>query len=306
MKPLELQEALTKFLAHLTVNNFSPCTIRTYHKSLARLILFVGERLAADGNPSVPPICGTDALTPPLLQEWLDQLSDESISRLTVVSHCSAVRSWCKWLARRGHLDSNPAAGLRGPRVGKALPFVLSETDVFRLLRTPIGDEWKAVRSRAIMHTLYSTACRAAELVGLNLADVNGRTALVRGKGHKERVVVLGGAAQAALQEWAPHRLRLLGARQEPALFVNGHGGRLGTRSLDRLFANLVRVAGLDQRTTVHTMRHSAATHLADRGCDLRIVSALLGHTSMKATEVYLHTSVRRLQTVHQQTHPLT
>jgi integrase/recombinase XerC len=306
MKPLELPEALTKFLAHLTVKNFSPQTIRIYHNFLAKLVLFVRERLTTDGNPSVPAIAGTDCLTPRLLQDWLQQISEESLSRQTVVCHVSAVRSWCKWLVRAGHLDSNPAAGLRGPRVGKGLPFVLSEADVFRLLRMPTGDDWRAVRSRAILHTLYSTACRLHEVVRLNVEDIQGRLALVRGKGKKERWVVLGGAALAELRRWAEERARLLGARQQPALFISGRGSRLGVRSVSRLVVDAVKVAALDERTTPHTLRHSAATHMADRGCDLRIVSALLGHATMKATEVYVHTSVRRLQSVHQHTLPLT
>jgi integrase/recombinase XerC len=138
------------------------------------------------------------------------------------------------------------------------------------------------------------------------VSDTTGQTARVLGKGRKERVVILGGAALAALQQWARHRQRSLGDRQEPALFVNAQGRRLSARAVENVVKKYVRAVGLDERTTVHTLRHSAATHLADRGCDLRIVSALLGHANMKATEVYLHTSVRGLQRVHQQAHPLT
>jgi integrase/recombinase XerC len=305
MPALELQEALTGFFAHLSFKNFSPNTIRSYRGFLSRLILFLQSRLTpAEPRGASPPLL-VDAMTPRLLQEWLQEISDESLSRQTIVGNVTAVRSWCKWLVHSGHLGSNPAAGLRGPRVEKRLPFVLSEADVLRLLQTPTGDGFRAVRSRAVLHVLYSTACRVSEVAGLDIADVTGRTATVRGKGHKERVVILGGPALAALRQWDKHRQRSLGDRQQSALFITSRGGRLGVRQIHRLVANLVRKAGLDDRTTVHTLRHSAATHLADRGCDLRIVSALLGHANMKTTEVYLHTSVRRLQAIHQQTHPL-
>jgi site-specific recombinase XerC len=151
MPALELQEALTGFFAHLTFKNLSPNTIRSYRGFLSRLILFLQERLTpAERRGASPPLL-VDALTPRLLQEWQEQVSDESLSRQTILCNVTAVRSWCKWLVHSGHLESNPAAGLRGPRVEKRLPFVLSEGDVLRLLRAPAGNGWRAVRARAIL-----------------------------------------------------------------------------------------------------------------------------------------------------------
>ncbi len=202
---------------------------------------------------------------------------------------------------------------MRGPRQDKKLPHFLGETDLGKLLQaaqapTPLG-----LRDRAILEILYSAGLRASELTGLNDSDMDldGGVATVRGKGKKERLVFFGPEALAALKQWLLMRARLLGEKQrtpsaknKDAVFLNKNGTRLTTRSVGRLLEKYLALAGMDKRTSPHTLRHSFATHLLDHGADIRSVQELLGHRSLATTQIYTHVTTERLKDSYRSAHP--
>jgi integrase/recombinase XerC len=204
-------------------------------------------------------------------------------------------------------LAANPADGLRSPRQERKLPHFLSEQDLARLLEMPPADTVLGVRDRAILETLYSAGVRVGELTGLNLADVDldSGLATVRGKGKRERLALLGPPALAALRRWLAQRETVSPrARSQPAIYLNKRGTRLTTRSVGRLLQKYLAQAGLDPRTSPHTLRHSFATHLLDRGADIRSVQELLGHRSLANTQIYTHVTTHRLRESYHKAHP--
>src|SRR5437868_1021209 len=176
------------------------------------------------------------------------------------------------------------------------------------LLAAPSDADWAGRRDRAILETLYSAGVRVSELVGLDLtdADLDDGVATVRGKGKKERLVLLGPAAVAAINEWLPERAIILERcrKATDAVFLNKNGGRLTTRSIGRLLTKHLQHGGLDPRTSPHTLRHSFATHLLDAGADIRGVHELLGHKSLATTQIYTHVTTQRLHVSYQKAHP--
>jgi integrase/recombinase XerC len=200
-------------------------------------------------------------------------------------------------------LQTNPAEGLRGPRQDKKLPNFLSPEDLARLLASPAADTVFGCRDRAILETLYSAGVRVSELTALNVEDVDfdDGCAIVRGKGKRERLVLLGDECRDALQTWLVHRKSVT---KTPALFVNKNGTRLTSRSVGRLLEKYLAQAGLDPRASPHTIRHSFATHLLDAGADIRSVQELLGHRSLSTTQVYTHVTTVRLKDSYHKAHP--
>ena len=219
------------------------------------------------------------------------------------------MRSWCRFLCRQGTLTANPADGLRGPRQDKKLPHFLGVEDMLRLLEAPPADTPLGLRDRAILETLYSAGLRVSELTGLNVEDVD----LDRGAGDGARQGTQGtpGPARPAgpersLRRWLDGRAAVLaGLRRPPAaLFLNKNGTRLTSRSVGRLLEKYLAQAGLDPRTSPHTLRHSFATHLLDAGADIRSVQELLGHRSLGTTQIYTHVTTHRLQDSYEKAHP--
>jgi integrase/recombinase XerC len=217
------------------------------------------------------------------------------------------VRSFFKHLARHGQADADPAVGLLRARGKRPLPKALTVEEIERLIERPDRASPGGRRDRALLECMYSAGTRAAETVGLDRADVDlaRGVARVRGKGKKERLAPLGRHAVAALGDYLLDPLR---PRPKPAaaraLFLNSRGGRLTTRSLGRILEHACARAGLTRAATPHTLRHSFATHLLDRGADLRSVQELLGHAHLVTTQIYTHVSVERLRQVYEQAHP--
>ncbi len=297
-----MEEALAEFLRHLGLEkNSSPHTVKSYREDLTQAVEFFRARLGEqDPRPA--------QLTTRVLRAYLAWLTEQGYAKSTVARRLAAVRSWCRFMRRQGTLATNPADGLRGPRQDQRLPHFLSQADVERLVEAPPGDTPLGLRDRALLETLYSGGLRVSELVGLDLEDVDlgDGTLAVRGKGRRERRAVLGGPGLAALKEWLPARAALAGPRADglPAVFLNKNGTRLSTRSVGRLLARYLALAGLDPRTSPHTLRHSFATHLLDRGADIRSVQELLGHRSLGTTQIYTHVTTVRLQEAYQKAHP--
>lgn len=298
-----LQEALADFLRHLALEkNASAYTVKSYREDLSQALGFFKERLGGDAAP--------EQLNGRLLRAYLVWLHEQGYARTTMARRIAAVRSWCRYLCQRGNLSANPAEGLRGPRQEKKLPNYLGEDAMARLLETPGGDAPLALRDKAILETLYSAGLRVSELTGLDMNDVDldSGLATVRGKGKKERLALLGAKALGALKNWLQVRKAALSAKgkaaEMPAVFLNKNGTRLTTRSVGRLLEKYLALAGLDARATPHSLRHSFATHLLDRGADIRSVQELLGHKSLANTQIYTHVTTQRMQESYQKAHP--
>lgn len=295
-----LDEALAEFLRHLSLEkNASAHTVKSYREDLTQAIRFFRSRLGRDDARA-------SQLTTRLVRAFLAWLGEQGYAKSTVARRLAAVRSWCRFLCRRGTLESSPAQGLRGPRKERKLPHFLQLEDVLRLLEAPSAEAPLGLRDRAILETLYSAGLRVGELTGLDVGDLDldAGTATVRGKGRRERLALLGPPATAALARWLACREPLLGGRVQPAVFLNKHGTRLTARSVGRLLEKYLKQAGLDPRTSPHTLRHSFATHLLDRGADIRSVQELLGHRSLSTTQIYTHVTTQRLQDSYQKAHP--
>jgi integrase/recombinase XerC len=231
----------------------------------------------------------------------------------SVARKLSALQTFFRFLVQAKAISRNPLIGVARPKQGRYIPVFLTVDEVFRLLEAPGPQDPFADRDQAILELMYSTGMRVAELVGLrmNSLDFEGEMVRVTGKGNRERLVPMGRPAIDALHRYFPERLTLLtsGSRNQTAvdpqcLFVNHRGGRLTTRSVERLVAMYAERAGLLCRVTPHALRHSFATHLLEMGADLRLVQELLGHASLSTTQRYTHLNVDHLMAVYDQAHP--
>jgi integrase/recombinase XerC len=236
-------------------------------------------------------------------------MTDAGLSRRTVARRLACLRSFYRWLMREGVVDRSPAAALRSPRPERRLPAILDETEVAALVDAPPTTGFRGTRDRSLLECLYGGGLRVSELVHLDTADVDERegVALIRsGKGRKDRVAPLGRCALSALAAYRTERDRRLAAleRESPALFLNKNGRRLNARSVRRLLLHWLASAGIAKPVTPHTLRHSFATHLLNRGADLRSVQELLGHANIATTQVYTHVSTQRLKDVYDRAHP--
>ena len=229
------------------------------------------------------------------------------VAAATLARKVACLRSFYRHLRREGTIVHDPTAELRGPPKTQRLPRVLTREEVARLLREPKGSEPRALRDRALLEVMYACGLRASEAVVLELGDVDLDEEMLRarGKGSKERLVPIGRQAVTAMRAYcARGRPALVGARVEQRLFVNRRGSGLTRQGLYKIVQGHARGAGLQEKMSPHTLRHTFATHLLDAGADLRAVQELLGHASISTTQIYTHTSVERLKQVYKQSHP--
>ena len=299
-----MSEALAEFLRHLALErNASELTVKSYREDLTQAIDFLQGR---SGGASAGPA----QVTSRHLRAFAVWLHERQYSKATIARRLAAVRSWFRFLCRQGVVTANPADGLRGPRQDKKLPSFLTEDALEKLLAAPGDERWLGLRDRAILESLYSAGLRVSELTGLDMSDLDLRegVATVRGKGKKERLVFFGGSALRALTAWIGARQRLTegktGSRAPTAVFINKNGSRLTARSVGRLLQKYLAQAGLAPGATPPSLRHSFATHLLDRGADIRSVQELLGHRSLTTTQVYTHVTTNRLKDSYAKAHP--
>jgi integrase/recombinase XerC len=297
-----MQTALADYLRHLGIEkNASAYTVKSYREDLTQALSFFHERLGSTD-------AGPDRITTRLLRAYLAWLHEKGYSKTTIARRIASVRSWLRFLCRRGVLAANPAEGLRGPKPDKKLPHFMTAADITRLLSLSTGDHALGLRDKAILETLYSAGLRVGELCSLKIDDIDlGESLLtVRGKGRKERLALLGSAAREAVVKWLEAREGLLAHLQKrgPAVFLNKNGGPLNVRSVGRILAKYLTQAGLDPSSTPHTLRHTFATHLLDAGADIRGVQELLGHKNLATTQIYTHVSTQRLQDSYHKAHP--
>jgi len=243
------------------------------------------------------------------IRGYMSVLNDKQYSKATIARKLATLRSFYKFMVKRNRISSNPVVGIRTPKQEKRLPKFLEYEDIKRLLETPPADSWLGARDRAIMETLYSTGMRVSELVAMNLEDIDflGEVVHIRGKGKKERICPISSSVLQIIQhymEFRNKRAQHNGNFDGKVLFVNKHGKRLSTRSVRRKMDKYLKMAGLDPSISPHTLRHSFATHMLNRGADLRSVQELLGHQSLSTTQIYTHLTTKKLKDVYSSAHP--
>ena len=296
-----MKSAVSRFLRYLDVErNASEHTIKSYREDLFSLV----EYLTLDDERSPRP----SEVTPLDLRGYISALHDAGYARSTISRRLASLRSFYRYAQREGLAEQNPAKPLRNPRRQRKLPHFLSTDEIARLLAAPNTREVLGLRDRAILETTYSAGLRVSELVGMNDDDLDfpGGLTRIRGKGRVERLAPLGSFAVRALQRWLKKRSLAVDQRGDEGtpVFVNRFGRRLSSRSVSRMMEKYLKVTGLDMRTTPHTLRHSFATHLVDRGADIRSVQELLGHKSLITTQIYTHLSTANLRATYEKAHP--
>lgn len=295
------EEVLVAFEQHLRVEKGrSEHTVRAY----------LGDLRSLDDHLTETGASGLDDVRLADLRAWLGAQGEAGSSRSTISRRAAAAKTFFRWAHRQGHLRSDPSLRLVAPGKDKHLPGVLQARqagELMELAAVASDDEDPLhVRNRAMLELLYASGMRVGELTGLDVDDVDleAGTALVLGKGDKQRVVPFGGPATEALLAWLAVRPQLATAESGPALFLGRRGRRVDQRqvrsTLDTLLAHLPDTPHLGP----HGLRHSAATHLLEGGADLRTVQELLGHSSLATTQIYTHVSVDRLRAAYQQAHP--
>jgi integrase/recombinase XerC len=291
-----MKQARSAFLRHLEhERNASVHTIRAYGEDLAQFLTHLREELGREPHPG-----DVDHL---LIRSFLARLHRSGLKKTSAARKLASLRTFFRFLCREGVLESNPARALLSPRVERRMPAHLDEAQVAKLLDVP-GDGDTALRARALLELLYATGLRCGELVSLDLAevDLDGRMLRVVGKGQKERVVPFGTRAREAILSYLPVRSRA--KSRIDALFVNQRGGRLTDRSVRQIVSRRVEQVAFSQRISPHALRHSFATHLLERGADLRVIQELLGHASLSTTQRYTHVDARHLLDIYKKTHP--
>ena len=243
------------------------------------------------------------------MRSFMGFLNEHQYSKSTVARKLATLRSFYKYLIRRGKLASSPVEAIRTPKQDKKLPNFLEYEEVKRLIETPSVDNWLGARDRAMLETLYSTGLRVSELVGLNVDDIDflGEVIHIRGKGKKERITPISSSALQTIQHYLEFKNRRAASNENfdsRVLFVNKHGKRLSTRSVRRKMDKYLKMAGLNPAISPHTLRHSFATHMLNNGADLRSVQELLGHQSLSTTQVYTHLTTNKLKEVYANAHP--
>jgi tyrosine recombinase XerC len=288
---------------HLSLErNLSDNTISAYEHDLKQFARFLRSQLGCRKLG----IKNIDRLS---IRHFLSYLKRRGAKGSTLRRKLAAIRCFMNYLCIRESLESNPAASIRMPRKEKHLPSFLDLVEVEKMMGLPRKSGFGGSRDIAMLEVFYSTGMRLSELHGLNVSDMDlyGEVIKVRGKGRRERIVPLGRMAAGAIRDYLPERLRHLrrsGRIHEVALFVNRFGKRLARRGIQRIVRQyLERVCSVRQMSP-HVLRHTFATHMLDRGADLRAVQELLGHASLSSTQVYTHVTTERLRRVYSQAHP--
>ncbi len=282
---------IEKFTRYMEIEkNYSKYTIVNYKLDLEDFHKFLGDS----------PLEKVDYL---LLRKYLAMLKEKNLKSRSVGRRLSSLRSFFRFLIREGYLKNNPIAGISSPKQEKHLPLFLTEEEVIKLLAAvkPVGE--RDFRDTAVMETFYSTGIRVSELVGLNIEDVDFIAGAVKvlGKGRKERIVPIGDQALSTIRVYLEKRKK---AQDTGAVFLNKNGKRITDRGIRNIIEKYIRIASIRHGVSCHTLRHSFATHLLNRGADLRSVQELLGHANLSTTQIYTHLTTEKLKSVYDKAHP--
>lgn len=296
-----MQDTIQRYLRYLQVErNASEYTIKSYREDLLSLSGYLTEALGTCPHPS--------RIDPQILRNYVAAMHEAQYARTSIARRLASMRGLFKFAQREGLVEQNPAKPLRNPRPHRKLPHFLTTDEIQTLLAAPSQATVMGLRDRAIFETMYSGGLRVSELVGINDNDLDFEDGLVRvkGKGKRERLAPLGKYAVESLEQWKSKRVLARGKQPTPTtpVFTNKFGNRLTTRSVARMLEKYLLQTGLNLKTSPHTLRHSFATHLLDRGADIRSVQELLGHKSLVTTQIYTHLSTAGLRQAYEQAHP--
>jgi integrase/recombinase XerC len=314
-----MRDHLKAFLAYLQLNrHVSPHTVRAYESDVSQYLAWV----AGETGRKISQLEPSD-LDMPSVRGHVAELNKAGKARTSVARKLSALRTFVKYLRREEIIDHDPAAMAIAPRRDQTIPTHLSEAEIARLIETPSTGDPLGRRDRAILELFYASGLRLSELVAIDLEDVslNDRMIRVMGKGGKERLVPFNQSTLAAIKAWMKDRAGIISTRESsgsssrvspkrarPAkadpLFINYRGTRLTGRSVDRLLRRYVAQCSTRMGISPHALRHSFATHLLQRGADLRAIQELLGHARLSTTQRYTHVNAAQLIDVYRKSHP--
>ena len=277
--------------------NASEYTVRCYHIGLKSLFNYLYEQKVSYIKASKDDIRG-----------YLAQLKNQGLSKATMACRLSAIRSFYRYLLREEIIKENPVANIASPKLDRRIPKFLTTEEINTLFTMPEPATPQGQRDRALLELFYASGMRVSELANLNLEniDLEGREIRVLGKGAKERIVLMGKPAAAALTNYINSgRQKLLNGKKSNALFINRSGKRLIPRRIQKIMDSYGTRAGLAHKVYPHLLRHTFATHLLDRDADLRVVQELLGHASLSTTQIYTHVSKAQAKKVYLAAHPM-
>ena len=319
-----MRDDLKSFLAYLKLNrHLSPHTVRAYDNDVTQYLAFVASATGKKMSQLAPRDLDMDSV-----RAHLAALNSAGKARASVARKLSALKTFVRYLRREDLIEHDPAARAVAPKRDHAIPVFLSEPEITRLIETPDTGDPLGRRDRAILELFYASGLRLSELVAIDLEDVNlsGRMVRVMGKGRKERLLPFNQSALTAIRAWMNDRAAILAARRRPApavakrqtrqaprakpqavgdpLFINHRGTRLTDRSVDRLLRKYVAQCSTRMGISPHALRHSFATHLLERGADLRAIQELLGHAALSTTQRYTHVNAAQLIEVYRKSHP--
>jgi integrase/recombinase XerC len=303
-----MQEIFNKYIDYLRAErSASRYTLRNYttdlmgSKRIKGLFTFLLER----------GVSSLDNVDRPVLRDYMAYLMRQGIVKASIARRMSAIRSFYHYLVREGMVDANPAATLSSPKLDKRLPSFLTLEQVVQLLHAPDLSKPEGLRDRAMIELLYACGLRVSELVNLDMKQIEqvglgSNEIVVRGKGSKERIVLVGKPAAQALGVYLRQgRPELLGENKTTALFITRGGGRLMERRMQKILEGYASKVGIPKRVHPHLLRHTFATHLLDGGADLRVVQELLGHANLSSTEIYTHVTKSQVKKVYMSAHPM-
>ena len=303
-----MQEVFNRYLNYLMAErSASPYTIRNYTSDL------VGNYKRGTGKGffqflTLKKVDSLEKVDKHVLRDYMAYLMEQGIAKPSIARKLSAIRSFYRYLLREGILSQNPLEQAASPKLDRRLPSFLTIEETVSLLKAPGVTTPQGQRDRALMELIYAAGLRVSELANLTLEQVNLDTREVRvwGKGSKERVVLMGEPAAAAISNYLSQgRPKLLGRKRTNAVFLNQQGGRLTERTVQIMLAKYAKIAGINKRVYPHLLRHTFATHLLDGGADLRVVQELLGHANLSTTQIYTHVTQSQAKKVYLAAHPM-
>ena len=294
-----MQQIFNQYVNYLEAErNASPYTIRNYTTDLLDFFSFLRSQK----------IGSLHEVDKQVVRDYLSYLLEHGFVKVSIARKLSAIRSFYRYLMREEIVTTSPVADTSSPKLDKRLPDFLSQKEVLELLDAPDLSTPQGQRDLALLELLYASGLRVSELVNLDIDKVNLDANEIRvwGKGSRERMVLMGRPAAAALVTYINQgRVRLLGGKKNPALFVNRSGRRLVDRRVQRILEKYSAVAGINRRVHPHMLRHTFATHLLDGGADLRVVQQLLGHADLSTTQIYTHVTKSQARKVYLSAHPM-